>query len=111
MVQAAAEGCYVSGLFLEAARWNSTAGCLAAAKPGEMFSRLPVLHLKPCAHYTPPATGYRCPLYRTVQRAGALSTTGSSTNFVGHLSLPIAQGTTPVEWTLQGTAALCAVPE
>lgn len=37
-----------------------------------------------------------------------LSTTGQSTNFVLHLSLPVAGGTDAGKWTLQGVAALCS---
>jgi hypothetical protein len=40
-------------------------------------------------------------------RAGLLSTTGQSTNFVLCVALPVAPGTTADDWVLQGTALLC----
>ena len=48
---------------------------------------------------------------QTSVRAGVLSTTGQSTNFVLNISLPIVQGTTPKDWVLQGVAALCMLDD
>ena len=41
-------------------------------------------------------------------RAGILSTTGQSTNFVICVGLPIRPGTDSDFWVLQGVALLCA---
>ena len=51
---------------------------------------------------------YQCPLYKTSVRAGILSTTGQSTNFVICVGLPIRPGTDSDFWVLQGVALLCA---
>lgn len=40
-------------------------------------------------------------------RAGVLSTTGQSTNFVLCVSLPMQPGSDADRWVLQGTALLC----
>lgn len=85
------------------------AGTLAYARPGEMTSRLPVVHFKPAVDYSPPDSHYACPLYKTMVRAGVLSTTGQSTNFVLHMALPLPVGSSPSEWIMQGVAALCAL--
>jgi dynein heavy chain, axonemal len=56
-----------------------------------------------------PSNLYKCPLYRTVHRAGVMNTTGQSKNFVLHMQLPVQAATRPADWTLQGVAALCEV--
>jgi dynein heavy chain len=72
-----------------------------------MTSPLPVVHFRPAANHTAPAAEYQCPLYKTSARAGVLSTTGCSTNFVLCVSLPSPQGRDVDWWVLQGAALLC----
>jgi len=85
------------------------AGCIALAVPGETVSALPVIHFQPAVDSRSDGPRYKVPLYKTTARAGVLSTTGHSTNFVVHLALPMAAGSTPDVWTLQGVAAVCAL--
>jgi len=54
-----------------------------------------------------PAGHYACPLYKTGDRAGVLSTTGQSTNYVLSVALPMRPGTSEDQWILQGVALLC----
>ena len=49
---------------------------------------------------------YKCPVYKTSVRAGILSTTGQSTNFILAIDLPCSENETPDHWTLRGTALL-----
>ena len=55
---------------------------------------------------------YLCPLYKTTSRAGVLSTTGQSTNYILSVSLPIDVDERGAEhWTLRGTAMVTMLPE
>lgn len=108
------DGVYIDGLWLEGARWDVAAGCLAPSQPGVMAAPLPVVHFKPAINYTPPVSEYQCPLYKTPARAGVLSTTGSSTNYVLSLSLPCGFGSAQHDvdsWVLQGVALLCQLAD
>eukprot|EP01018_Ginkgo_biloba_P018811 Gb_18328 [translate_table: standard] len=104
------DGVYVSGLILDGARWDRKRDCLAEAFPGEMHSRMPIVHFVPVLNYKPPLDEYQCPLYKTHVRAGVLTTTGASSNFVLNVSLTIDPKTDPDFWVLQGVALLCQLP-
>lgn len=54
---------------------------------------------------------FTCPVYKTRQRAGTLSTTGQSTNIITYVSLPVAEGTDPSHWVVRGAAAVCTLDD
>jgi dynein heavy chain len=71
---------------------------------------MPVIHFLPAENYVPKQQVYKCPCYKTSNRAGVLSTTGQSTNFI----LPVDLHTklqVPDFWTLRGTALLCQLDD
>ena len=89
-------GCYVTGLFLEGARWDKRKKTLTDPKPKELFAPMPVIHLVPEVDRAPNPEGggiYRCPVYKILTRTGTLSTTGHSTNFVFWLEVPSSKPT------------------
>eukprot|EP00163_Fabomonas_tropica_P009440 TRINITY_DN1923_c0_g2_i1.p1 TRINITY_DN1923_c0_g2~~TRINITY_DN1923_c0_g2_i1.p1 ORF type:complete len:2559 (-),score=897.69 TRINITY_DN1923_c0_g2_i1:297-7319(-) len=102
------DGCFIRGLYLEGARWDSGNAVLAESRPKELFTELPVVWLCPIADRKRPETGiYVCPVYKTLRRAGTLSTTGHSTNYVLSIELPSAQ--IQSHWIKRGVAAICAL--
>ena len=56
---------------------------LDEAHPKQLFADMPVIWLSPEVDRKPPTENiYISPCYKTLKRAGVLSTTGHSTNYV-----------------------------
>ena len=74
---------------------------------GELYEPFPVIWLDPCGLLDPPPpNSFLHPVYKVSTRAGTLSTTGHSTNFVRHLHIPAGeQGAS--HWVRRGVAFLC----
>ena len=121
------DGCYIHGLHLEGARWDSETAQIQEPLPRMVAFQMPVLKLTPVwkanaalrsetdASSVAPAVKradgptsnadaqgrYDCPVYKISTRAGSLSTTGVSTNFIASFHLPAA---TPVDAVVAPTA-------
>ncbi|GET87136.1 dynein heavy chain, putative [Leishmania tarentolae] len=115
-------GAYVNGLYLEGCGWNAARGGLVEAASGALTVELPIIHFEPVmsselvvkgtsASAAETTAAYVCPLYKVRTRAGTLSTTGVSTNYVTSLTLPSLDGVPGDHWTLRGVAALCALDD
>ena len=116
------DGCYIHGLYMEGARWSSSQGRIIDSRPKELYTKMPVIWLRPVADKPPPGRDvYVCPVYKTLERAGELSTTGHSTNYCTSIELPIEvvgvgaeeEGDEFVgggrEWVKKGVALFCAL--
>ena len=103
--QTPADGVLVYGCFFDGARWDSAAQTVTDSRPGEINSVMPILHFIPTKDYKPNPKEYSAPMYKTSTRAGVLSTTGMSTNYV--ISCELATVKPPETWTLAGAALLC----
>ena len=89
------DGVIVHGLFMEAMRWDDDIMAVVDSRPGEMnpvcdptmtmfynyyslsSQPLPMMHMKPHRNHVANPSDYRSPLYKTQERAGVLSTTGT----------------------------------
>lgn len=98
------EGIFLHGLFLDGAAWDYQEGTLTDQDFGTMYVRSPVINFVPWRNKVLNEEKYSCPLYKTSVRAGTLSTTGHSTNFVLSIELDTAEH--PNFWVLRGAAML-----
>jgi len=103
------DGVYINGLYLQGALWDTKKRCIADQLPGDMFDPMPLLHFLPVEMYKRRESEYSCPLYKTSERSGTLSTTGQSTNFILDVDLPCER--TSEHWILRGTALLCQLDD
>ncbi|KAJ3023365.1 Dynein heavy chain 6, axonemal [Thoreauomyces humboldtii] len=103
------DGVLVHGLYMEGARWDREKRLLQDSFPMEMFSTMPLIRFVPTQATQAGPGLYICPLYKTSARAGTLSTTGHSTNFVVPLNIPTDR---PSDyWISKGVALLCQLNE
>ncbi|KAL1398756.1 hypothetical protein pipiens_008712 [Culex pipiens pipiens] len=105
-------GTFVRGLYLEGARWNREQKSLDESLPRVLYDSLPIVCMTPTPKErkrTPQYYRYECPIYKTSERRGVLSTTGHSTNFVMFLDLDSVQP--PKHWILRGAACLCQLDD
>ena len=93
-------------MFLEGARWDAQGQHLTESHPKVLYDPMPMIWLIPVekskakqGHY------YMCPIYKTTERRGTLSTTGHSTNFVMMMKLTTVDGED--HWVGRGVALIC----
>lgn len=99
------EGAYVSGLFLEGARWDGDGGALAEPEPMQLYAPMPIIHFRPREAVKTPARGmYRCPLYLYPLRTG----TRERPSFMTFVELK-SGAREPEFWVKRGTALLLAL--
>merc|ERR1711865_397786 len=98
------EGIYLHGLFMDGAAWDYQEEVISDQEFGTMYVRAPVINFVPVQNRVPEEGRYLCPLYKTSVRAGTLSTTGHSTNYVLYIELPTNEHAN--YWILRGAGML-----
>ncbi|KAJ3276290.1 Dynein heavy chain 3, axonemal [Terramyces sp. JEL0728] len=103
------DGVYVRGFFLEGARWDRSSGVLGEQLSRQLSDAMPIVKLTPCNSDAPHFLSakkncYDCPVYKTSQRRGTLSTTGHSTNYV--MGMYLQTNRPPRHWLNRGVASV-----
>eukprot|EP00927_Polykrikos_kofoidii_P032000 TRINITY_DN2738_c0_g4_i1.p1 TRINITY_DN2738_c0_g4~~TRINITY_DN2738_c0_g4_i1.p1 ORF type:complete len:2178 (+),score=489.64 TRINITY_DN2738_c0_g4_i1:748-6534(+) len=83
-------GAYVHGLFLNGARWDDKNMCIEDSLPKVLWEEMSPLWLKPVGvdnDETNHHKQYSCPVYKTSERKGVLSTSGHSSNHITDIYL------------------------
>ena len=102
------DGAFIYGLFFDGAIFDVKLKSLQDINSNTIYNKCPIIQIIPRENFIHPFDDYKCPVYRTSERAGVLSTTGLSTNFVVSLNIPTIEE--PNKWTLRGTALLLSTP-
>eukprot|EP00727_Mastigamoeba_balamuthi_P003136 m51a1_g1282 putative dynein heavy chain axonemal (4140) ;mRNA; f:131088-144324 len=104
------DGMYIYGLFIDGAEWDFENHRLMDSTRGDAPVQFPIIHMQPYQQGQEQQASehvYTCPIYKTSIRAGVLSTTGHSTNFVLPAKIPADKP--PQHWILRGAALLCSL--
>ncbi|EDV29505.1 uncharacterized protein TRIADDRAFT_51924 [Trichoplax adhaerens] len=104
------DGFIIYGLHLDGAHWDEDFLSLRDPKIEQKHSMMPSITCKAVeiSRIKEEKSGryfYECPVYITPSRAGSLSSTGLSNNFVTSINLPSDHP--PEHWVLRGVALLC----
>lgn len=99
------DGVLVYGIYFDGCEWDYENHCICEPAPKKLVSDCPMIWMQPCQ----PADfkqyrHYDCPLYKTPERRGVLSTTGHSTNHVTNIRIPSQKPAR--HWIKRGVAML-----
>ena len=110
------DGNFAYGFYFEAARWNFKMKKIIENKPKIVHSYGPIIWFKPILledsynlEKNQDKNLYICPVYRTLERKGTLSTTGHSTNFLIYIKFPCDKN--QKFWVKRGVALFCQLSE
>jgi dynein heavy chain, axonemal len=105
-----ADGAYITGLYLEGCKWDLNTKQIEEADNKVLFSPMPIIWLIPKrTSEIKQYQHYECPIYKTTERKGTLSTTGHSTNFIMYVRLPTKKNSN--HWVKRGVALICQLSD
>ena len=105
-----ADGVYCFGMHMDGCAWSEQAHSLCESEPKVLYTLAPGIHMVPAeVKDFKVYNHYSCPLYKTAERRGILSTTGHSTNFVMDLRIPCDQD--PSHWIRRGACMLLTLKD
>merc|ERR1719161_737353 len=111
-------GAFISGLFMDGARWDDDAQVIVDSFPKVLWAKMPNYHILPVELTNDKQTErakfnsgsrdhvYPNPVYKESLRKGVLSTSGHSSNFILWLYMPIAKEDSEQLWTKRGVALI-----
>jgi dynein heavy chain len=104
------DGVYCFGMFLDGAAWSAEKKSLTESEPKVLYAPCPGVHMIPRKiEDFDLYSNYSCPLYKTADRRGILSTTGHSTNFVMNIRLPSERDAD--HWIRRGACLLLSLKD
>jgi len=100
------DGAFITGLYLEGAKWNIEKQCLMEPEVMELICMMPVIHFKPIQKRQKPPPGiYECPCYYYPIRQGGIGRDSYM------LKVDLKTGDqAPEYWIKRGTALLMSTP-
>jgi dynein heavy chain len=104
------DGCYIYGLYFEGCAWDANDKRLIECRGRETMCPAPIILILPTEEKRRDSRSeYHCPVYKTMERKGVLSTTGHSTNYI--LSIDVYTDLDPKTWIKRGVALICQLSE
>lgn len=108
--QKPADGVYCFGMHLDGAAWSEGDHSLCESEAKVLYAPCPGIHMFPAqAKDFKEYNNFLCPLYKTADRRGILSTTGHSTNFVMDIRIPCNQDAD--HWIRRGACMLLSLKD
>jgi len=105
------KGAYINGMTMAGARWCDEQMCVEDSFAKVLWDDFPIMWIKPVTlenDQTELKKVYMCPIYKTSDRKGVLSTSGHSSNFIQYVA--IAHSCTGHHseefWTKRGVALI-----
>ncbi|KAJ9581294.1 hypothetical protein L9F63_023528, partial [Diploptera punctata] len=104
------EGYYITGLYLEGARWDRSSHTLEESDDRVLMEVMPAIHVisRP-KEDVKIGNRYVCPLYKTQDRRGTLSTLGISSNYI--IPIMIDTDRPSSHWIKRGVALICQLED